>query len=167
MGISVEQYRSRIGTFNQSHFSKNRQKPDKFMTKCKDCKNLSSFPRYVNLTLLVLIFSLIYSSSWSYNFKSVHENKNIRLKMCSPKSGQIINHNFWAKITFGNRRKNGIKICQWNAGNGFLSSKQAELSSIMNQFKPHILGSRNLKILMMFKSLVISFFSLIQSIILL
>ena len=53
---------------------------------------------------------------------------------------QIVNHNFVAKITHGNRRSNGIKLCQWNAGGGYLSSKQPELLNIVADYKPHVLG---------------------------
>ena len=55
-------------------------------------------------------------------------------------SCQVIDHNFIAKITNGNRRSNGIKICQWNAGGGFLSSKQPELHNIVAGYRPHVLG---------------------------
>ena len=43
-------------------------------------------------------------------------------------------------MTHGNRRKNGIKICQWNAGGGYLSSKQPELQNIVAEYTPHVLG---------------------------
>ena len=58
----------------------------------------------------------------------------------SPASCQVLYHNFWAKITNRNGRKNGIKICQWNAGGGFLLNKQEELSNIIDEFRPHVFG---------------------------
>ena len=43
-------------------------------------------------------------------------------------------------MTHGNRGKNGIKICQWNAGGGYLTSKQPELQNIIAEYTPHVLG---------------------------
>ena len=140
MGISVQQYRSQIGTFQQSHSFKSRRKSDIFMTKCKSSKSLSRCPRYLQLVLLVFL-NLIIISAGCYEFKLVSQTTAfINMKTFTPKSSRIVNFNFLAKITFGNRRTNGIKICQWNAGNGFLSNKQAELCSIVDEFKPHVLG---------------------------
>ena len=51
-----------------------------------------------------------------------------------------INHNFEAKITFGNRNKNGISVAHWNAGHGSLSNKMDEVCNIMQEYKPLILG---------------------------
>ena len=48
--------------------------------------------------------------------------------------------NFFAKYTYGNRRSNGIKLCQWNAGAGYLSNKQPELKNIIGGYKPHVVG---------------------------
>ena len=78
---------------------------------------------------------------------SLHGNQNVKLqrshcnyKTFSTRSCLIVNHNFVAKITNGNRRSNGIKLCQWNAGGGFLSTKQPELQNIVSGYKPHVLG---------------------------
>ena len=49
-------------------------------------------------------------------------------------------HNFEARMTYGNRNKNGITIAHWNAGHGFLHNKMDEICQIMNETKPMILG---------------------------
>ena len=38
-----------------------------------------------------------------------------------------IDHNFLARMTYGNRSKNGITMGQWNAGHGFLCNKMDEI----------------------------------------
>jgi hypothetical protein len=48
--------------------------------------------------------------------------------------------NFQSRYLYGNRRANGIKICHWNKGPGFLQNKTAELKNIINGFHPHVFG---------------------------
>ena len=47
--------------------------------------------------------------------------------------------NFEARYTYGNRNK-GIKIAHWNKGGAFLINKMADIQSIIHQHHPHILG---------------------------
>ena len=100
------------------------------MTRLSD-RGVSTFPRYQNIMLFVLYFALLmYSSNvhciGTFNGQSGKSAYLSSVKTYTPGSCQIINHNFIAKITYGNRNKNGIEICHWNAGGGFLINKQAE-----------------------------------------
>ena len=68
------------------------------------------------------------------------QKSHFTYRTCPPTSTYIVDHNFQAKVTYGNRRTNGIKLCHWNAGAGYLSSKQPELTNIIAGYKPHVLG---------------------------
>ena len=48
--------------------------------------------------------------------------------------------NFNSRYLYGNRRANGIKICHWNKGPGFLQNKVTEVKNIVNKLHPHIIG---------------------------
>ena len=52
----------------------------------------------------------------------------------------VINHNFIARYKFGNRNKSGLKLMHWNAGGGFLRNKLHHIESVVEQYKPHIMG---------------------------
>ena len=143
MGISVQQFRNRIGTYNLVYCIKTSQN----LVKLKSKKQNGTVPRKQKsslscLTILVVCLTLLCQKTNTLNLSSVEVNlsSSSNVKSFPPVSQHIINHNFLAKITFGNRRKNGIKICQWNAGGGFLSNKKAELHNIIDEFKPHVLG---------------------------
>ena len=43
--------------------------------------------------------------------------------------------NFEARMTFGNKSKNGISMAQWNAGQDFLSNKHHEICHIVEEHK--------------------------------
>ena len=48
--------------------------------------------------------------------------------------------NFNAGYKFGNIRKQGINICHWNKGSGYMFNKIEEIEYLVSSFKPHILG---------------------------
>ena len=140
MGISTQQYRVSIGMFD---FCKTRGRIlNSSMTRLSD-RRVSTFPRYQNV-LIIYFAILMYSSNFPpSDISSSQNNRSVyfsSLQPYSPASSRIVNHNFIAKVTYGNRNKNGIKICQWNAGGGFLVSKQAELNNIVNDIRPHVFG---------------------------
>ena len=97
---------------------------------------------------IFVVFNSLAASQSQYTSSSLPRTSTtistllIRKTLNYTQSGscQVIDHNFIAKITNGNRRSNGIKICQWNAGGGFLSSKQPELHNIVDGYRPHVLG---------------------------
>ena len=51
-----------------------------------------------------------------------------------------IDVNFQARYTYGNRKKNGLKIMHWNAGGGFLKNKIHEIENIIGGYRPHLFG---------------------------
>ena len=143
MGISTQQYRISIGVFNIHKYGKNRFNS---MTRSID-KEISNHSRY-SIVLMVTVSVLLVANSISTLSINVQNQApqsrsslyNSSLDSYSPASCQVLNHNFWAKITNGNGRKDGIKFCQWNAGGGFLINKQEELSNIIDEFRPHVFG---------------------------
>ena len=50
------------------------------------------------------------------------------------------NVNFYARYTYGNRNKGGLKIMHWNAGGGFLSNKIEHIEQVIQYYHPHIFG---------------------------
>ena len=54
----------------------------------------------------------------------------------------LIDHNHTAKVKYGNKQRNGIKLAQWNAGHGNLSSpiQMNEVRHIINDYHPSVLG---------------------------
>ena len=53
---------------------------------------------------------------------------------------EIVNHNFESRYTFGNKKKNGVKIMHLNPGYKHLHNKKGNIESVINGYKPHILG---------------------------
>ena len=50
------------------------------------------------------------------------------------------NVNFYARYTYGNRNKGGLKIMHWNAGGGFLRNKMENIEQVIEKYHPHIFG---------------------------
>lgn len=140
MCISAQQYRVSIGTFTQPRTSTYTYRPI-YKPKIKSqahCKRNSS-----KITVILILCLAI---TWPFNgpidlcaparLQSSYKN----YRTFTPSSSYIVDHNFWAKMTHGNRRSNGIKLCHWNAGAGYLSNKKNELENIVGGYKPHVLG---------------------------
>ena len=53
-----------------------------------------------------------------------------------------VNHNFLARYRYGNRgqKKGGINIIHWNKGASLLANKMSDLSTIIDNYKPLVLG---------------------------
>ena len=142
MGISVECYRQRIGCF------KNSFKTSKVENVNRKSSKKRNFGFLFKCLLLFAVVNSLATVKSQYTSSSLPRTSTtistllIRKTLNYTQSGscQVIDHNFIAKITNGNRRSNGIKICQWNAGGGFLSSKQPELHNIVAGYRPHVPG---------------------------
>ena len=54
----------------------------------------------------------------------------------------LVNNNFLARYKFGNRgrKKNGITIMHWNKGSSFLMNKKDDIETIIENYKPQVLG---------------------------
>ena len=48
--------------------------------------------------------------------------------------------NFIARYTYGNKRQHGIKLLHWNKGSSHLENKKDEIETLIDKYKPHILG---------------------------
>ena len=140
MGISSQEYRIRTGVFlSRNHIT------FKLKSNRSNLRRNRSF-RHTRLkllkysTMLVLFLAFLYFpiTTFCHNPKSQPSPWNFGT--FSTRSSLITDHNFIARMTHGNRRKNGIKICQWNTGGGYLTSKQPELQNIVAEYTPHVLG---------------------------
>ena len=66
----------------------------------------------------------------------------INCRSCEPltKSVELVNHNFRSRYTNGNKKKNGVKILHWNPGAKHLHNKVQNIESVINAYKPEVLG---------------------------
>ena len=110
------------------------------MGKSRKCKDNNCRHLFRTSTFLLICLAFLSLNSTTLNQTSQLQISHWNYETLSTRSSEIINHNFVAKLTYGNRRSNGIKICQWNAGGGYLSTKQPELHNIVAGYKSQVLG---------------------------
>ena len=135
MGNTIQEHRVQIGVFDS--------KTHRFGWKIKKMKTKSknfSTGMDVKLLLLTLLFLLGGSLFCSNNKLSKLSSINYSSFNVLPKSVKVINNNFESRYKFGNRQKNGIKIMHWNAGGKHLKNKVTNIESVINGYKPSILG---------------------------
>ena len=134
MGISYQDHRIRIGIFNNK-------------IKCVSKVSIPSVKRPHSTTWmdikLVLIFSLLFVGAGN-NGGVKSDASGTFTKHGSfttlTKSVEVVNHNFESRYKFGNKKKNGIKIMHWNPGAKYLHNKLGNIESVINGYKPDILG---------------------------
>ena len=138
MGVTVQEYRFRIGMFMPSQQSSTRYNNNDMTNQPSLC--------------FMLVFSLILSTatftSISYQSSEYAASKIQALTSCrsspiicvSQSSVYISLGNFYARCTYGNRQVKGIKIAHFNKGPGYLSTKIHEVENAISGFHPHILG---------------------------
>ena len=132
MGNSLQDYRCKIGTFSNKKSCKIKHKINRnFITKSRYFKFIPS---------VLLLFSLLCVFSVSSKPDFYQHSSHSRSRTCSITSFETTDNNFLARYINGNIRRNGIKLCHWNKGPGFLSSKLNEIENIINGYHPHILG---------------------------
>ena len=141
MGNSLQDYRCRIGTFSNNRLG---VKND-FVMKNNVARKTKSFK--FNLMLLLTfssVFILISSNGLSSLHKTSHSIQLKQFPKCPevwlPSSVRIVNTNFESRYKYGNKNKNGIKIMHWNAGGKHLVNKIENIESVINGYKPSILG---------------------------
>ena len=133
MGNSLQDYRCRIGLFSNCKTGKTKQVINHVYH-----RKSSRFKLITGLFLMFLVSFCLFSSSPNptnpnpSSFPSFHTG--------SPASSSTQNHNFLARYRNGNIRRNGIKLCHWNKGPGFLATKANEIENIINGYHPSILG---------------------------
>ena len=151
MGVSLQVYRSRIGTF--------------LSTGCKIPKSKASTSEISNsylckfLTVLALLSGI---ASFCHVLHQVHHvppnvipqckqlvagaahlvSDNSSYHLDTPSRLTSRDRNFLAKMINGNRgtRGAGIKLLHWNKGPAFLHNKHDEIETIIAGHHPHVLG---------------------------
>ena len=152
MGVTLQVYRCRIGTF-QSCSIKCSNDTDTSPTSLK-----STVTKAGILSLLLIIVSAMAASQVNLSYPDTPSLLHTQLsKQDSHHSDQFNSsrklqdtpswltkkdRNFYAKMTFGNRRQrgHGIKILHWNKGPSFLQNKHDDIATISGGHKPHVLG---------------------------
>ena len=146
MGISIQSYRIRIGTFANTKSS----------YKCNVYKDNSHIKRSVpkasaslitKILLLLVSTTLLATPLFSSSATKLYNYKNFscsilseRQMLISQNKTETINVNFEAHYKFGNRKKNGIKILHWNAGARHLKNKINDIENVISSYRPAILG---------------------------
>ena len=149
MGITIAEYRSRIGSFFGNRVRiKHKQsfKDPKQTTKSK----ISSTRLLILVNILLVTFTTAkYYDTRNYSQQSQNSFINLTNKETVFPCTDIENNNqytltldvnFMARYKFGNRQNRGIKIASWNKGGGYLQNKIHEIENIIASIHPHILG---------------------------
>ena len=154
MGISAEEYRSRIGSFlpNCSRATKSRNLTDfnsgKYPTNLEitcSCKLLVSA---VSVTLVAVTLSLltVYPMSHQIQLNNHPLHINLTLPEVHSVSDKVADSmfamisNFQSRYLYGNKSAGGIKISHWNKGPGHLHTKLPEIKNIIGGLHPHVIG---------------------------
>ena len=149
MGVSLQIYRSRIGSFMTKNVKSVRTRSNPSKT------SISNFDK-------ILIFSLIISTITLY-IHIIKQAPHGQVQAPNPghHAGAVHStpdyynclldtyywltsryRNFLAKMVNGNRgaRGIGLKLVHWNKGPAFLQNKHTEIESIIADHQPHVLG---------------------------
>ena len=134
MGISCQVHRIRIGIFN-----------NKIKYVSMKSKSPVSSPNQANSTRgmdikLVLLFSLLFIGVGNFGGSSCATTRTFSSFADLKKSMRIVDHNFESRYKFGNKKQNGVKIMHWNPGSKHLHNKLGNIESVINGYKPDILG---------------------------
>ena len=162
MGIDIQTYRYRIGSFKPIFINCDKKNP------IVDTQtNLASEIRFRNYLLVVtlVLWSLLFIPQPKLNFfgykpplyinSTYNQNEASYQQFYSMESCSFfIFHginilacstftmitNFQSRYLNGNRRNGGIKISHWNKGPGYLQTKMPEINRVVDGIHPHILG---------------------------
>ena len=137
MGVTLQQHRAQIGIFDINC--------QKLTGGCK-YKSSGIKARKSSRRMDVKLVLLLVLLSFGGGPTSINENETGRMIIETksynylPSSVQIKDVNFESKYKYGNRQKTGIKIMHWNAGGKHLINKITNIESVINGYKPSILG---------------------------
>ena len=145
MAISIQEYRSRIGSFLPKLKCRNSLENGENSGNFK-FRNISS--RCCLIVTVSLILTSALSSNLSLQARSKPTNFLSTLKSSKSVSPILIHQpsaykelsNFYARYTNGNRQTRGIKIAHFNKGPGHLVTKKPEIVNAIASFHPHIFG---------------------------
>ena len=142
MGISIDQYRSRIGNFLP--------KVQRIVQNRLSLINVFKLPKRY-LVLFIALTAIVFIQSEDVKNKNymkyVSKSSYSSTPACLICTQQVsIYHelsNFSARYLYGNidsGKTKGIKIAHLNKGPGFLKTKLNDIENAISSFKPHILG---------------------------
>ena len=142
MGVTLQVYRQRIGTFQPTVFKQ---------IQARSSSSPCSMTKAGILSILLILSCAFMSTQFSINnvqtsiSKASTHNFNFNLSskiQDAPSWVSGKDRNFYARMTYGNRaqRGHGIKIMHWNKGPSFLQNKHDEIATIIGGHKPHVLG---------------------------
>ena len=154
MGISIQQYRACIGSFFPNgktilkYSSTKPTKPTRFKpTRFKPTAFTCSLIIAVAVSLFFFSYSnyqhsmiTTTSSTSIYAISSSVASDIIRVFNIFPVTFFTMISNFQSRCVNGNRSKKGIKIAHWNKGGSLLINKMPDIKTVIDQYKPHILG---------------------------
>ena len=146
--IDINLYRQRIGNFKQPDQRKIYQEClEKQFSSTRLCRGA------LHLTLIILTLSSFPSLNAADRFQencSAWPKLSCYRIICTNifrKSSseyyipvQVVDYNFIARYTNGNRTNRGIKLCHWNAGNSHLRNKMDSIENVVKKYSPHIIG---------------------------
>ena len=168
MGVPIQEYRSRIGTFYQSSY----KITGRSRSFSSGSDNISLKPALAVLSLVFFIFVFAHQNQGSFKFQaklqsppeSWHPTQHYQpwLSPCSitscprlfsryrlssdleaPSSWlTAVERNSLARAKFGNRNQQsrGIKCIVWNKGSSLLENKHSEIETLIGNYHPHVLG---------------------------
>ena len=138
MTIPIEMYRSRIGQFSSIRYRVRKPQTSKRHSKSSGRKFMTV------ISLFILIFFVSYQSTCPSSAPSTVQPPH---PWTAPHLNQAclplpVNHNFLARYRYGNKenKKGGIGIIHWNKGPSLLANKMDDLATIIDNYKPLVLG---------------------------
>ena len=135
MGISYLQHRIRIGIFNNKLIGLSRRLGTRSESSC----GMGKFLLLFSFLMLFMHDNSMFSGYGVSSSTGVEFKIKIRTNYLT-KTVEIVNHNFRSRYVNGNTKKNGIRIIHWNPGSKHLHNKITNIESLINMYKPGILG---------------------------
>jgi hypothetical protein len=137
MGNTLQEHRIQIGIFNNnSQTLRGGWKKKTIKIKSNKCS------KGMDIKILLITFLFLIGSSTLGNTQTnanISLNENLSFNFL-PNSVKLLKTNFESRYKYDNKKKNGIKIMHWNAGGKHLLNKLENIESVINGYKPHILG---------------------------
>ena len=158
MGVSLETYRMRIGSFGPSSKVSNLNSHSTRRSSTNLPK--SSWKMILSLTIIFGILLALFAVAIQADLQCKIKPKTCPASTASPapypssstgefsslnfsyfaRSPQIIDVNFNSRYVNGNKRRNGIQMAHINLGSGYLVNQINSIETIIGGYKPHILG---------------------------
>ena len=122
MGVSIEEYRSKIGSFTTIAPKFNLKNNHEVKPNYKRRKNHKPFKIKFSLLLIFWLFCLMASSQPVALRHTPVKLQPIPITQHLLQPYVPHDVNFEARYKYGNRRRQGINICHWNKWGGYLTN---------------------------------------------